>query len=79
MIRRKPFRKVNPYGLTPPPDGTLFLVASQHDTFFAVASDGTVKPLVDATTIDFSGVATSDPAIAGRVWSNGGVLMVSAG
>ena len=27
----------------------------------------------------FTGVPTSDPASAGAVWSNGGVLMISAG
>ena len=33
----------------------------------------------DASKLDFSGLPTSDPMILGRMWSDGGVLKISAG
>jgi hypothetical protein len=35
--------------------------------------------LTTSSTVTMSGLPTSDPHVAGRVWSNGGVLTVSAG
>lgn len=35
--------------------------------------------LATAGTVIFSGLPTSDPAVAGQLWSNAGVLTVSAG
>jgi predicted RecA/RadA family phage recombinase len=35
--------------------------------------------LVASGTVDFSEIPTSDPEVAGQVWSNAGVLTVSAG
>ena len=46
---------------------------------------GTVTGAVDATTITasstviLSNLPTSDPSVAGQLWSNSGVLTVSAG
>lgn len=35
--------------------------------------------LVHVDTEDFASLPTSDPGIAGALWNNGGVVMVSAG
>lgn len=39
----------------------------------------TVNDLTVADVVIFSGLPTSDPAVAGQLWSNLGVLTVSAG
>lgn len=39
----------------------------------------TVNDLTVADVVIFSGLPTSDPAVAGQLWSNAGVLTVSAG
>ena len=39
----------------------------------------TVNDLTVADAVIFSGLPTSDPAVAGQLWSNSGVLTVSAG
>lgn len=39
----------------------------------------TVNDLTVADVVIFSGLPTSDPAVAGQLWSNSGVLTVSAG
>lgn len=52
---------------------------------FIGAVTGAVTGAVVATTITasgaviFSGLPTSDPSVAGQLWSNVGVLTVSAG
>ena len=39
----------------------------------------TVNDLTVADVVIFSGLPTSDPTVAGQLWSNAGVLTVSAG
>lgn len=39
----------------------------------------TVNDLTVADVVIFSGLPTSDPAVVGQLWSNAGVLTVSAG
>lgn len=34
---------------------------------------------IDATNINFSNLPTSDPEVVGQLWSDGGVLTISAG
>lgn len=52
---------------------------------FQGAVTGAVAGAVAATTLSasgavvLSGLPTSDPAVAGQLWSNAGVLTVSAG
>lgn len=38
-----------------------------------------VNDLTVADVVIFSGLPTSDPAVAGQLWNNAGVLTVSAG
>lgn len=38
-----------------------------------------INDLTVADVVIFSGLPTSDPAVAGQLWSNAGVLTVSAG
>jgi hypothetical protein len=38
-----------------------------------------VSDLVAAGNVDFSGLPTSDPAVAGRLWNDSGTLKISAG
>ena len=45
-------------------------------TFGAATS---ITDLTAAGAVIFSGLPTSDPAVAGQLWSNAGVLTVSAG
>jgi hypothetical protein len=47
------------------------------DATFGAAT--TVNDLTVADVVIFSGLPTSDPAVAGQLWSNAGVLTVSAG
>jgi hypothetical protein len=42
-----------------------------------VTTTGTVT--INGTTIIISDLPTSDPSVAGQLWSNSGVLTVSAG
>ena len=51
-------------------------------TTTATALDGTVTALAaNVVTLDGTGttIPTSDPAVAGEIWANSGVLTVSAG
>jgi len=84
MTRELLFAKVAKERIPRPKAGYWKLVGD-GETVYALLPDGSYIDLgansdsIDANSIDFSGIATSDPAIVGRVWSNGGVLMVSAG
>ena len=55
---------------TSSPEEKLHVVG---DTFI----DGGLK--VNAANIDFTGLGTSDPGVTGRLWSDRGVLKISAG
>lgn len=46
-------------------------------TATTLTTTGTVT--IDGTTVIISDLPTSDPAVAGQLWSNSGVLTVSAG
>ena len=39
--------------------------------------DGGLK--INAANIDFTGLGTTDPAVAGRLWNNEGTLKISSG
>jgi hypothetical protein len=47
------------------------------DATFAAAT--VIEDLTASGTIILSGLPTSDPSVAGQLWSNSGVLTVSAG
>ena len=38
-----------------------------------------VSDLIAGGNVDFSGLPTSDPAVAGRLWNDSGTLKISAG
>jgi len=46
-------------------------------TFTTLTTTGTVT--INGTTIIISDLPTSDPSVAGQLWSDSGVLTVSAG
>ena len=62
-----------------------FEVVSKNATTGAVTVTATlgaatsVNDLTVADVVIFSGLPTSDPLVAGQLWSNSGVLTVSAG
>ncbi len=62
-----------------------FQAVSKNETTGAVtttATFGATTSITDLTasgTVIFSGLPTSDPTNAGQLWSNSGVLTVSAG
>ena len=64
---------------------TTFSGPVVSDNGFTGDVTGDVTGAVTATTITasgaiiFSGLPTSDPSVAGQLWSNSGVLTVSAG
>ena len=64
---------------------TTFSGPVVSDNGFTGDVTGDVSGAVTATTITasgaiiFSGLPTSDPSVAGQLWSNSGVLTVSAG
>lgn len=47
------------------------------DATFAAAT--VIEDLTASGTVILSGLPTSDPSVAGQLWSNSGVLTVSAG
>lgn len=61
--------------------GTTNFDAVAADTFTGdvAASDVTTATITATGAIIFSGLPTSDPSVAGQLWSNSGVLTVSAG
>lgn len=62
-----------------------FQTVSVNSTTGAVtvtATFGAATSITDLTAsgiVKFTGLPTSDPAVAGQLWSNAGVLTVSAG
>lgn len=62
-----------------------FQTVTKNATTGAVTTTATFGPttsindLTVADVVIFSGLPTSDPAVAGQLWSNAGVLTVSAG
>ncbi len=62
-----------------------FQTVTKNATTGAVTVTATLGAATSVTSITatgaviFSGLPTSDPAVAGQLWSNAGVLTVSAG
>lgn len=62
-----------------------FQTVTKNATTGAVTATATFGPATSITdlaasgVVIFSGLPTSDPAVAGRLWNNAGVLTVSAG
>lgn len=44
-----------------------------------VTTNGVTEGILRAANATLSGLPTSDPLVAGRLWNNGGVVMISAG
>ena len=58
----------------------LRYTASDHDSDTLEQVDSAyVQTRIDAATLDFSNIPTSDPAIAGRLWNHNGDLHISQG
>ena len=62
-----------------------FQTITKNATTGAVTTTATFGPTTSITDLTasgaviFSGLPTSDPAVAGQLWNNAGVLTVSAG
>ncbi len=57
--------------------GTLIFETTDGDPLLELDADGTLT--LNAAAIVMSDLPTSDPSVAGQVWSNTNVLTVSAG
>ena len=42
-----------------------------------ISGSGNLK--IDGSQVDFTNLPTSDPSVAGRLWNEGGSVMISAG